>query len=100
MSKGSRFKTHMSKGSRCKIRMLKANELNILLIHMLLINNLWLNSIKDTQVRILPTGKVTYSGEKIKCHIDKILQYGDKILINKDGILNPGLLRRPKCLLI
>jgi len=57
--------------------MSKTNGLNNLLIHMLLINNLWPDSFKAFKVRILPTGKVTYSGGKIKCLMDKILTNGD-----------------------
>ena len=95
MCKGNRFKTSMSRGSRCKIRMSKDNRLNNLLTHMLLISSLWQGSIKATQVKILPTGKVTYSGGNIKCHMDKTLHYGDKILTNKDGFYSSACSEAP-----
>ena len=67
--------------------MSKVNRLNNLLTYMLLINNLWLDNFKAFKVKILPTGNVTYSGRKIKCHMDKTLQYGDKIVTSRDELL-------------
>ena len=80
--------------------MSKLNKLNKLLTHMFLISSLWLESIKATKVRILPTGKVTYNGGKIRCHMDKILHYGDKILTNRDGPRQLEPLIDLKCLSI
>ena len=56
--------------------------------------------ITPTQDRILPMGKVTYNGGKIKIHMGKILHCGGKILTNKEGFHSLGLFKGPKCHLI
>lgn len=65
---------------------------------MLLIITLWLDSFKAINAKILPMGRVTYSEGEIKCHMDKIIHYGEKITINKDGLYSLGPLRSDKCL--
>lgn len=100
LSRGNRSKTLMLRGIRCKIHMSKVHRLNNLLTHMLLISNLWLEGFKAFKVRILPTGKVTYSGGKIKCHMEKTLHYGAIILTSKDGFRRLGPLIGLKCLSI
>ena len=110
MSRGSRFKILMPKGSRSKIcmsrvrnfkiLMSKVNRLNNLLTYMLLINSLWEDSIKPTPDWILLMGRVTSNGGRIKIHMDRIHHHGGKILTNKDGLYNMGLLKGPTCLLI
>ena len=100
MSRGNRFKTRMSKENRCNIHMSKVNRLTNLLTRMLLINYLWPDSFKAFKVRIVPTRKVTYSGGKIKCHINKTLHYGNKILTSRDGSHQLDLLVDLKCLSI